>query len=812
MKAIALTMLLLLAASALAPVGPSWSVNSSTQEQQSPANSTVLSDGETVTMTVSVLEDESMTSNNPDTNYAGNQFRGGLWVGYEEADGMTRSWLKFNLSHIPNAAAIHSATLNAYLNDEWNSSADAAIGIYYSDNDTWSTDTLTWSNQPDFSESPSDVIDSPPSPDMFVMGNWYHWDVSAAVTATIRGDKILTEVLKQVNESLAIETWKYFVDKDYAPDYPFNNTYLALEYTTPATDGLAVDGRTTAPLIDYIQDATPTLIWHMADPDAADHQTDYELQVSDSPSFDNLLWEVNHTNRVTVYDAGASGNSRPWATNQEVRFQFKWPTTLIEQSGLVDRLLFEVNVASGSVTYENLVVSMVSTPDTSALTSDFIANYGGVTPITVLNREEYIAQIVDSQLIIDVENTFILNGWRDLIVEVRFTNCSSAIAVAQTSGTDGGSRAYSYGPGSYTATAADIVSLMTYNLMIDFATDSVYSDLSGGGNWLPFGADLNTTGIFQWKYNRSLVDREGRIDKLYFGANELEGTSTVTMKGVTISLAETPVEGELTTDFTANCGGVVPTVVYQAATTTFYELNGILTIDVDDLFVYTNQHDLLIDIRFDAIVSGKIALRTNADVGGYRAYNVTYVGTFYSGFSTSTYDLALDFVDSETQVEYAGTPLTNSTAYYWRVRTCDTTGIWSGWTSQYFKYEKLSSAPEWEGPVNSPDPATAGQSVTVSINVTYFLGINQVLIAYGGSNHTMTPTGSTYFHTWTPSTAGTLNYTVYMESAIGTWSSVDESFEVRAAPFLPIDTTTLLIIVGAVVILAAVVCLVKRRK
>ncbi len=810
MKAIALALLLLLAASTLAPVAPSWSNDGLTKEQSSPADKATLSDGETVTMTVSVLEDESTMSGEPDSNKAGNQHRGGLWVGYEVTDGMTRSWLKFNLSHIPDNAAIQGATLNAYLNDEWNVTCDAAIGAYYSTNDTWSTETITWNNQPTFSATPSDIIDAPASPDMFVMGNWYQWDVTGAVAETIQGDKILTEILKQVDEGLTNETWKYFLDKDYLADYPFNDTYLALQYVTPATDGLAVDGRTTSPLIDYIQDATPTLSWHMADPDSSDYQTDYELQVSDSPYFnDTLLWESNHTNRVTVYDTGTSDNLRPWGTAQEMRFQFKWPTALLDQSGLVDRLLFEVGAPYGSVTYENLVVSMVSTTDSSALTADFIANYGGETPITVLNRQAYVAQIIGSQLIIDVENTFILNAQRSLIVEVRFTNCSSTIALGQHSVTDGGSVAYEYGPGDYTATTAGLLYARTYNLKIDFATESVYCVSDSGGNWFPFGVDIGTACVFQWKYNRSLVDREGTIDRLYFGV--WGGTQPVTIENLTISLVETPVEGALSLDFEANYGGVEPTVVYQAATATFHEVNGVLIIDIDDLFVYGNEHDLLIDLRFDAIISGEIALRTTGDVGGYRAYNLTWGGHSVSNSST-TYDLAVDFLDPESQVEYAGAALTNSTEYYWRVRTCDTTGIWSDWDSQYFKYEKLSSVPEWEEPVNDPDPATVGHPVTVSVNVTYFLGLNQVVIEYGGNNHTMTAAGDIYSYTWSPSAAGTFSYTIYMESAIGTWSSVDGSFEVQAAPVLPIDTTTLLIIVGVVVLLVAVVCLVKRRK
>ncbi|MGQ4911864.1 MAG: hypothetical protein ACP6KW_06790 [Candidatus Thorarchaeota archaeon] len=56
----------------------------------------------------------------------------------------------------------------------------------------------------------------------------------------------------------------------------------------------------------------------------------------------------------------------------------------------------------------------------------------------------------------------------------------------------------------------------------------------------------------------------------------------------------------------------------------------------------------------------------------------------------------------------------------------------------------LSSSPEWEGPVIDPDPATAGSPVTVSVNGTYFLGVNSVLFEMDGVNYSMSGTGDTY--------------------------------------------------------------------
>ncbi len=76
-----------------------------------------LSQGGPVEMKIPVFEEEAVVSHWPDTNFDGNTHRGGLWVGNESTDGMTRSWIKFNLSSIPDGAVIDSAVFRAYLND-----------------------------------------------------------------------------------------------------------------------------------------------------------------------------------------------------------------------------------------------------------------------------------------------------------------------------------------------------------------------------------------------------------------------------------------------------------------------------------------------------------------------------------------------------------------------------------------------------------------------------------------------------------------------------------------------------------------------
>ncbi|MHA1943966.1 MAG: hypothetical protein ACW96M_06185, partial [Candidatus Thorarchaeota archaeon] len=199
----------------------------------------------------------------------------------------------------------------------------------------------------------------------------------------------------------------------------------------------------------------------------------------------------------------------------------------------------------------------------------------------------------------------------------------------------------------------------------------------------------------------------------------------------------------------------------------------------------------------------------NEDQGAYRAWYCHYLGDFREGNGTRTYNIYADIVKSESEVEYSGLPLVDGTRYYSRVRTCDSMGIWTSWKSLDFKYEVLTSTPDFDEPVVTPSPVPLGEEVEVATNVTYFLGVNQVVIEYDGSNYTMTAVGDRYSRTWTPAVSGTVNFTIFMESAIGTWSSVDSSFNVVAG--FPVDPLLLVIIGGGIVVVLVLVVLMKKR-
>jgi hypothetical protein len=94
------------------------------------------------------------------------------------------------------------------------------------------------------------------------------------------------------------------------------------------------------------------------------------------------------------------------------------------------------------------------------------------------------------------------------------------------------------------------------------------------------------------------------------------------------------------------------------------------------------------------------------------------------------------------------------------------------------------TAPTYSNLIESSDPLELGAKEVITINVSDPSGINQVKIAFGGSNHSMTNIGgdSWQYDSWTPSSVGNYTYTIWMEDNYNNWNSTIGTIEV-------IDTT-----------------------
>jgi len=722
---------------------------------------------------IKISDDAPVFDSNPDTNYNGLALEVSNWTG-----SLGRSWLKFNLTHFPDNLHFTRATVNLFT---WGAvgTTDYPIGIYYSENNTWTEESVTWNNQPVYNAIPIAVIDSPASPDMFDVGIWYEWEITAEVIQTIEQDGILSLAVRLIDEDTQSNTVLQFASRETSIANEYNSMpFVSLEYAVPTTTELQVDGYSESPQIDYINSANPDFSWTFNDADPDDFQKNYELEVWNNSGFDDtqMMQEINSEISV-VYDTGGTGLTGPGTFNSpfEVRCQYKWPSSSISQSGVVDKLYFEMNVLSETTTYNDLAIYMLCVEDSNDLTVDFQSNYDGQTPIQVLNRSEFTAIVENGFVVFDIENTFIVQSNLDLIIEFRHTGYSGSALSANYTNSGGGSWAINSGSGTYYESTAIAAAARTHGLRLELASNDVYS--SGvSTNSIPFGLSIGESGRFQFKYNRSLIDDEGIIDRILFPAGQ---TGDVTFEFFSVYLVETPLVGLLShTDMDSNYAGMTPTLVLSTDEYVVRDQGGILVIDVDDLFFYSNTYDLMIELRFDSLVSGnQRAVFTNG-AGGYRAFT----STSYNGNDIATYNMALEFIYEANQVEYTGSPLVNATTYYWRVRTYDCLGIWSPWETASFKYEILESEPEWSNLVETLSPIELGESMTISIDVTHITEIRQVQLEYDGINHTMSKSGDSFSHTWIPDSAGTDPYTIYMEAYSGLWTTVSDSIGI-------VDTT-----------------------
>lgn len=767
--------------------------------------------GTTGTLRIIVAEDVGVANG----TYANDNFGASInsifvGTGYDGMGWTTgRSWFKFDLSHLPKELSVQKATMNVYIEDEWNST-DEPVGVYHCDDDSWDYMTLTWNNQPTLSGTPSDVIDSPASPDMFVPLNWYSWEVTSDVRSSLNaGDVILSEVLRQTVE---VGTQNAFWYPMRVTTDRFTAAYLEIKYTKPDTTDLSVDGITSGPLLEYINSPCPELGWTFSDPDYNDFQKDYDIELWNNTYYnDTMLWKAAHERVSYIHTSGAvSGNTHPFGTADEFRLQMKYPASELPWSGIVDKLYFTSTEKIGDMQIENLEISMLMVEDASALTSDFNANYDGRTPTIVLSRDMYELSVTDYILEIDVEDTFFVNEHLNLIIEIRLTNnTGDLMSLARTSAGPGSVATF---VGNSEATTAGYTALRTYDLRIGFLTSEVFKGNPISDNGFPFDTTAGYSGRFQIKYNKSYISRAGYLDKIYMRGDSMDD---IVFENFTVTVVESPVQGSITNGTWAeNYGGATPTVVLDESLYTVKNLGYCLVIDFDNTFYYSNTHDLLFDFQWDSLVSGAFrVLYDSPTSSSFRAWYLHYGSNYIEGSGDAGYDLLIDFVNNEDSVPLQGCIiLEDGMWYYLRARTCDSFGIWGDWTTLQFKYEVISEIPSFTTPIAVPDPATVGKDVTISLNVTHSLGIYEVSIEYDGMNHTMTAAGDTYSYTWAPATAELLNYTIYMVSNGNTWASVDGSVLVRPPAGLLGDMTLLLIIGGAAVVIVILAVVVLKKK
>ncbi|MFX1324968.1 MAG: S8 family peptidase [Promethearchaeota archaeon] len=135
-------------------------------------------------------------------------------------------------------------------------------------------------------------------------------------------------------------------------------------------------------------------------------------------------------------------------------------------------------------------------------------------------------------------------------------------------------------------------------------------------------------------------------------------------------------------------------------------------------------------------------------------------------------------VGVETWQYDSWTPSTTGTFPY-TIYMEDINSLW-GSVSDSIEVKEDSEPPVYSNLQESADPLELGNTEIISISIIDLSGINQVIIEFEGSNHSMISVGSNTWQsdTWVPSSTGIYPYTIYMEDNSDHWNSVSNSIRV----------------------------------
>jgi hypothetical protein len=162
-------------------------------------------------LTLYPINDAYVQNNEPDSVHNNNT----LYAGYTNE--ITRSYLMFNLSAIPNGQSIVSALLR--LSPNFLSLTEPIISAHYLEDDSWSENTLTWNNAPTNFNIPATDTRTIGTEEVF-------WTVTNDVSHAYDVDDIYSVVLKLPNEVPPRKAGFWSSDNDITSLLP----YLRIEY------------------------------------------------------------------------------------------------------------------------------------------------------------------------------------------------------------------------------------------------------------------------------------------------------------------------------------------------------------------------------------------------------------------------------------------------------------------------------------------------------------------------------------------------------------------------------------------------------
>ena len=125
----------------------------------------------------------------------------------------------------------------------------------------------------------------------------------------------------------------------------------------------------------------------------------------------------------------------------------------------------------------------------------------------------------------------------------------------------------------------------------------------------------------------------------------------------------------------------------------------------------------------------------------------------------------------------------STTMHPYMIYLQDTVGNWNMTSGAIQVID--TTPPTWTSVLESADPLELSGTEMITIGgLADLSGIQIILLAFEGANHTMTDLGggNWTYTTWTPSSTGNYTYTIYIQDTVGNWNMTSGAIHV-------VDTT-----------------------
>ncbi|MGQ9583748.1 MAG: hypothetical protein ACUVV6_09620, partial [Thermoplasmatota archaeon] len=202
----------------------------------------------------------------------------------------------------------------------------------------------------------------------------------------------------------------------------------------------------------------------------------------------NFSLKSSPLSEKVVLTGGTSTNVFPFGSGTTWRFQWLYTAAEIGGSGIIDKTAWKVQSGygiGGSATLTNLKMLLCNTPITG-LTTTFASNYGGNTPMKVIDTASYDIKEQDGWLALDPPDEFFYDNSYNLLIEISFTGktgTSFGLASGYVYDGTGARRAWLSGSadgatgsvdsGAYRYDCTIYIASKAFNLSLDVCNDTM---------------------------------------------------------------------------------------------------------------------------------------------------------------------------------------------------------------------------------------------------------------------------------------------------------------------------------------------------